>query len=196
MTESSQQYKDEEILTLSLKRPSVFGALVDRHQSAFLRTALKIVRQKEEAEDIVQETFTKIYLNAEKFKVVEGAQFKSWAYKILINTSFTHYKKMKKLREKTVYLDHGFYENLEDENVNSSGIEAGAEAKIIISKILPKVPAHLRDVLQKYYLEDRSQKDIAGEENVSVATVKMRLFRAKRELKKVIGDDQKLLCLV
>jgi RNA polymerase sigma-70 factor (ECF subfamily) len=194
MTESSQQYKDEEILALSLKRPSVFGALVDRHQSAFLRTALKIVRQKEEAEDIVQETFTKIYLNAEKFKVVEGAQFKSWAYKILINTSFTHYKKLKRLRETTVYMDHGFYENLKDENIN--GVEAGAEAKIIISKILPKIPAHLRGVLQKYYLEDRSQKDIAGEENVSVATVKMRLFRAKRELKKAIGNDQKLLCLV
>lgn len=194
MTEASQQYKDEDILALSLQKPSVFGALIDRHQGAFLRTALKIVRQKEEAEDIVQETFTKIYLNAGKFRKVEGAQFKSWAYKILINTSFTHYKKMKRLRETTVYADHGFYENLEDESAN--GIAAGADAKMIISKILPKVPAHLRGVLQKYYLEDRSQKDIAGEENISVATVKMRLFRAKRELKKAIGDDQKLLCFI
>jgi RNA polymerase sigma-70 factor (ECF subfamily) len=194
MTETGRQYKDEDILALSLRKPSVFSVLFDRYQDAFMRTALKIVRQREEAEDIVQETFTKIYLNAGKFKTMEGARFKSWAYKILINTSFTHYKKLKKIRNSTVYADNILYENLEDENMNN--LEASTDAKIIVSQILPQVPAHLQGVLQKYYLEDKSQKDIAGEENVSVATVKMRLFRAKRELKKMLGDEQKMLCLM
>jgi DNA-directed RNA polymerase specialized sigma24 family protein len=44
---------------------------------------------QEEAEDIVQEAFTKIYINAAKFKKQEGAQFSSWGYRILINTALT-----------------------------------------------------------------------------------------------------------
>ena len=80
--------KDEEILAASLEKPAFFKILVDRYQEAFLRKALSILRRQEDAEDIVQETFVKIYFNGKKFKKMEGIEFKSWAYKILINTSF------------------------------------------------------------------------------------------------------------
>lgn len=179
-----KKLKDEEILALSIRKPSAFGLLVDRYQKPFFRAAAKIVGHKEEAEDIVQEAFTKIYLNAKRFKEVEGASFKSWAYKIVINTSLTHYKKVKRARE-TVSYDHpDFYEGLADENARDIGDDI--DAKILVSKTLPKMPNRFQGVLQKYYLEDKSQKDIANEENVSVATVKMRLFRAKREFKKAL----------
>lgn len=182
--EREKTYKDEEILAASMERPSAFGLLVDRYQKAFLRTAFGIVKNKEEAEDIVQEAFTKVYLNAKKFKEVEGASFKSWAYKILINTSFTHYKKTKRARTEVSYDNPDYYEEFSD--VNARDINEDIDMRILISKILPKMPLHLREVMQKYYLEDKSQKDIAGEENVSVATVKMRLFRAKKEFKKIL----------
>lgn len=182
-----EKIKDEDILALSLQRPSAFGVLIDRYQKPFFRAAAKIVGHKEEAEDIVQEAFTKIYLNAKRFKEVDGASFKSWAYKIVINTSLTHYKKVKRTREMVGYGHPDFYEELADENARDIGDDI--DAKILVSKTLPKMPEHFRGVLQKYYLEDKSQKNIAEEENVSVATVKMRLFRAKREFKKS-------LCLV
>jgi len=81
---------DEELLALSIKKPEVFGILLDRYQNAFLRKSQSVVFSREEAEDIVQETFTKIYTNAHRFEVVPGASFKSWGYRILLNTSFTH----------------------------------------------------------------------------------------------------------
>jgi RNA polymerase sigma-70 factor (ECF subfamily) len=180
----NKTHKDEEILAISIERPSVFGLLVDRYEKAFLSTATGIVKNREEAEDIVQEAFTKVYLNAKKFKEVEGASFKSWAYKILINTSFTHYKKTKRAMTTASYDNPEFYGELADEGARD--INEDIDMRILVSKTLPKMPQHLQVVMQKYYLEDKSQKDIASEENVSVATVKMRLFRAKKEFKKLL----------
>lgn len=180
--ENQEKYKDEEILAISLERPSVFEVLVDRYQRDFFKTALKIINQKEEAEDIIQESFTKIYLNAQKFKEVEGASFKSWAYKIVINTALTHYKKIKKTREKIKLIDPNIYNELPDSGAKD--LELEIDAQIAISETLAKIPSHLNGVLKKYYLEDKSQKEIAEEENVSVATIKMRIFRAKKAFKR------------
>ena len=84
-----------------------------------------------------------------------------------------------------------FYESMADDSVRD--IEAETDVKILVEKILPKMPKHLHSVLKKYYLEDKSQKDIAEEEKVSVATIKMRLFRAKKVFRKII-DENKNLC--
>lgn len=185
-------YKDEEVLAFSLTKPSVFEMLVDRYQNDFLRTAFKIVKSKEEAEDIVQESFIKIYLNAKKFRNIEGASFRSWAYKIVLNTSFNHYKKLKRIRESIKYVDSTFYEGVAD--VKNNDFEIEANMKDCIGQILPKLPSHLQGVLKKYYLEDKSQKEIAQEEGVSTVAVKMRLFRAKRLFKKIIEENKNLLC--
>src|SRR3990167_5396737 len=96
MTFLENNSKDEEILAASLEKPALFRILVDRYQDAFVRKALGIVRQKEEAEDIVQETFVKIYFNGQKFKKYDGIEFKSWAYKILVNTAISRYRKISK----------------------------------------------------------------------------------------------------
>ena len=88
--------KDEEILAASLEKPALFRILVARYQEAFIRKALGILRQREEAEDIVQETFVKIYFNGKKFKKMEDVEFKSWAYKILVNTAISRYRKISK----------------------------------------------------------------------------------------------------
>jgi RNA polymerase sigma-70 factor (ECF subfamily) len=183
-------YKDEEVLALSLAKPSVFEMLVDRYQNDFLRAAFKIVKSKEEAEDIVQESFTKIYLNAGKFRNIEGANFRSWAYKIVLNTSFNHYKKLKRIRESVTSVGQDFYDGIAD--VKKGDFEMEADMKACVSQVLPQLPFHLQNVLKKYYLEDKSQKQIAKEEGVSTVSIKMRLFRAKRMFKKIIEQNNQL----
>lgn len=184
--------KDEEALVLSLTKPSVFEMLVDRYQNDFLRAAFRVVKSKEEAEDIVQESFTKIYLNAQKFRNIEGASFRSWAYKIVLNTSFNHYKKLKRTRELVISVDQDFYDGIAD--VKNNDFEIEADMKACINQALPRLPVHLQGVLKKYYLDDKSQKQIAEEEGVSITSIKMRLFRAKRLFKKIIEENQNLLC--
>lgn len=188
-----QTSSDEEILFTSVKSPSVFAVLVDRYQGSFLRTAMKIVRSKEDAEDVVQETFVKIYRNAGGFRKMEGASFKSWAYKILSNTAFNHYKKIKKNFERSEQFNPVFHD-VPVGGAEGSGfrwaLESGLDYKHIVIKVLLKLPEHLSGVLKKYYLEDKSHRNIAGEEGVSVATVKMRLFRARKEFRKAAGSEK------
>lgn len=187
MADGLEKRKDEEILVLSVKNPGLFGILVDRHQKAFLRAANKIVNHSEESEDVVQEAFVKIYRHADRFEEREGASFKSWAYKIVINTALTHYKKLKIIQKSEEYADYNFYGDVIENNT-----EMEIDMKIMVSKILKDMPVQLRAVLKKYYLEDKSQKDIALEENISVTAVKMRLFRAKKFLKKLLEINKNL----
>lgn len=181
-------YKDEEVLAKSLRNPLLFGVLVDKYQDAFIRAAYKVVNHRQEAEDIVQETFTKIYSNASRFEKREGSSFKSWAYKILLNTSFVHYRKIKRMRESIIYVDASFYDFVSD-NTTAKDYELATETKVMVAEIMNNMPQHLKRILKMYYLEDKSQKSIADQEKVSVATVKMRLFRAKKYFKKILEGN-------
>ncbi len=174
---------DEEVLKQSFKDPSKFKVLVDRYQTPFLRKAMTVVRDQEEAEDIVQNTFVKIYKYGQNFKKEAGIEFKSWAYKILMNTSFTHYQDVKKKHNNVEYLDPVLYEEKLDEN--SVDLAAISDAKATVKAVIVKMPEHLAKVLKLYYLEDKSYKDICAIEKITITTLKMRLFRAKRLFQKL-----------
>ena len=181
---------DDELLKLSLEDPSYFGHLIARYQEAFMRAAVSITRSREEAEDILQEAFTKIYLNGSRFKKEPGASFKSWAYKIVINTSFMHYQKLKKTTGNVSYLDPVLYD---DEAVTGEIMDFASlvDHKEIVGATIAKMPEHLGRLLRMYYIEDKSYKDIASAEKISTTTLKMRLFRAKKLFKKLMGSDIK-----
>ena len=174
--------KDEELLALSVNQPKLFSMIVDRYEEAFLRKALRIIHKKEESEDIVQEAFTRIYMNAKRFTPQEGATFKSWAYKILLNVTFTHYKKLKKGVMNTVELDPEFYEVLPDMQSNDHEKETMRD---YVASILSRIPDNLSVVLKRYFIDGVPQKEIAAEEGVSVGAIKTRICRAKKEFKKI-----------
>lgn len=187
MVSYDDQSPDEEILRLALKDPSCFAILMERYQTPFLRKALSVVRSKEEAEDIVQETFVKIYRYAHKFKKKMDVEFKSWAYKILMNTSFTHYQKLKRTSGNTEYLDPLLYEDKFEEDMEFASIH---DARLAVESVVKNMPEHLARVLKLYYLEDKSYADICGVEKISIPTLKMRLFRAKRLFKKLSVETE------
>lgn len=174
--------KDEEVLRLSLQEPALFQILVERYHQPLFRAAYKVVRGKEESEDIVQETFVKIYKNADKFQKLEGIEFKSWAYKVTINTAITHYRKLK--RGEFLSEDPAIYAPPEEEHFDTKFSNV-VDAKAVVAAVLEKMPAHLRSVLYRYYMEDKSYDTIAKEENISIPTLKMRLFRAKKLFRKI-----------
>ena len=185
------EMKDEEVLRASLDEPAIFEILVQRYQEPLLRAAMRVVRGREEAQDIVQEAFVKMYKNSGKFQKMDGIEFKSWAYKITINTAITHYRKLK--RGEFLAEDPSIFEApKEDREVFDTRFSLAADAKTTVSEVLTKLPEHLRSVLGRYYLQDQSYKTIAEEENISIPTLKMRLFRAKKLFKKLLDDDNSL----
>ena len=180
---SHEDLSDEDILRISLKNPEVFKTLLDRYQKLFLRKASSIILSKVDAEDIVQETFTKIYLNAGEFKKQEGASFKSWGYKILINTSLSHYARLKKTRGYLQRLEETIYRTIEDPETKDA--LAKKEMTDYIARIMTELPKSLSRVLHLHILEGVPQKEIADIENISTGAVKTRIYRAKKEFRKI-----------
>ncbi|MCC7500796.1 sigma-70 family RNA polymerase sigma factor [Candidatus Nomurabacteria bacterium] len=173
---------DEEVLALSVEHPSLFAILVRKYEEPFLRKAMSIVREREGAEDIVQEAFTKIYLNARKFQKQEGASFSSWGYRILINTALTHYAKRKRRGEMTVELDDEIWALIPDKNLRQFERK---ELEDVVASVLTRMPETLAKALSGFFLEGKSQEEIAQEENMSVGAIKTRVHRAKQEFKKI-----------
>lgn len=189
--DAGQTLTDEEVLFRSRGEPWLFSLLLERHQDAFLRKALSILHSSLDAEEVVQDAFTKIYLNMDKFEVREGAKFTSWAYTIVINTALTRYMKRKRLGERVVQLDPE-YEQMVGDNVEQN---IKKESEDEVARILEKIPGHFAAVLRLHYLERWSHKDIAKHLGTSVAAVKTRIHRAKgvfkKEYESVLGTGAK-----
>ncbi len=177
--------KDEEILFASIEKPALFRIIMSRYEKPFLRKAMGVVRQKEDAEDVVQDAFTKIYFHAAKFKKRPGIEFKSWAYKILVNAAINKYHYLKK-RWASEFSDEIAYGETLASNEN---LALATEAKIIVENAISRLPQQSQKLLTSYYLKDKSYKDIAGEENITVPALKMKLFRAKKLFKKATNND-------
>ena len=173
---------DEEILALSLIKPSIFSTLVNRYQAAFLRKARKIIGE-ENAADAVQDTFVKIYLNVKRFKKIDGASFKSWAYKILLNTCFTYAAKIGKEKKVVTNLEPEIAENIPDAASRwHEKLISGNE----VASILEKMSGILRQTLEDFFLKEKSQREIALERGITVGVVRTRLHRAKKKFEQFL----------
>src|SRR3989338_4182867 len=131
---------DEELLARSVESPSAFEVLLSRYQKTFLERAEYIVKSRDEAEDVVQEAFIRIYRFAPKFRGEEGT-FRAWSLTILMNVARTHYRKGARTRQVITPLEPEHYESLPD----ASAKEA-VYAKDEITRILGKVPEETANI--------------------------------------------------
>ncbi len=188
-TDNTKELSDEEILARSQREPWIYAVLLERYQEAFMRKARSIVRNELDAEEVVQDAFTKIYIYADKFEPREGAKFSSWAYRILMNTAFTRYQKKVKEGQRVVNIDPEF-EQMLGERSGHTGFEEKRDA---IDRVLSRLPGHFVYVLKLHYLEHWSHADIADETGETVGTIKARIHRAKDAFRKEADDDIALL---
>lgn len=183
---------DEDILKKSVRNPALFSLLIDKYQLPFTRKALGIVHSQEEAEDITQEAFTKIYLNAKKFKKQPGVEFKSWAWRILVNTALTHYRKVKKTFGDLSYLDElsvGDDEDIESKlNIATENLIDKDDRVGVITDAMETLPVEAASLLKAHYIEDRPYEEIAKKHGLSIGALKMKLFRARKVLKDIVRE--------
>ncbi|MDO8523419.1 MAG: RNA polymerase sigma factor [bacterium] len=188
-----KEMPDEDILKKSVRNPALFSLLIDKYQLPFTRKALGIVHSQEEAEDITQEAFTKIYLNAKKFKKQPGVEFKSWAWRILVNTALTHYRKVKKGFGDVSYLDEllvGDDEDIESKlNIATENLIDKDNRVGVIKDAMEALPMEAALLLKSHYIEDRPYEEIAKKHGLSIGALKMKLFRARKVLKDIVGKE-------
>lgn len=185
-TGNARELSDEEIVLRCQAQPWLFGVLLDRYQDAFLRKAKTVLYNELDAEEVVQDAFTKIYLNAHTFTPQEGAKFSSWAYRILMNTAFTRYQKVVKEGQRFTSLDPES-EQFVGDITEHSGF---SETRDAVERVFGRLPQHFVLVLRLHYLERWSHKDIAAKTGETVGTVKARIHRAKAAFRSESGDGE------
>jgi RNA polymerase sigma-70 factor (ECF subfamily) len=186
----ASQWEDEEILNKSQSSPWLFAVLVERYEAPFLRKTRTIIHDPLDAEEVVQDTFTKIFVHAHRYEPQAGAKFSSWAYRILMNTAFTRYQKLIKNNERFASMDPEYEQHYGEWNLHS-GFNLKQDG---IVRVLEKLPGHFAVVLQLHYLEHWSHQDIADKTGEKVGTIKARIHRAKEAFRKQSdGEESDLL---
>jgi RNA polymerase sigma-70 factor (ECF subfamily) len=180
------EMSDSEVLSRSLVEPEIFEIIVRRYQREFFRKAKRIARTDEDAEDIVQDTFVKIYRFGKSFKHQEGASFKSWGYKILTNTCYTHCTKQKRRDAFFTLADDDMldmYSNTADEREHMLDVD-------YVSSVINKIPKALGSILS-LALSGKTQEDIAKILGISVGAVRTRMHRARKAVDSYINYKEK-----
>ena len=185
-TKAVADWDDAKILAAVQTQPWLFMVLVERYQEPFLRKAKRIIYNPLDAEEVVQDAFTKIYVYAGKYEPQSGASFSSWAYRILMNTAFTRYQKLVKEGQRFTNIDPEF-EQFMGEQKEHSGFETTRDG---VERVLERLPQHFAYVLRLHYLERWPQEDIARETGEKVGTIKARIHRAKEAFRKEASDEE------
>ncbi|MBU5668316.1 RNA polymerase sigma factor [Peptoniphilus sp. MSJ-1] len=156
-----------------------FDELYEEYYLILFRTAYLILGNKEDSEDVLQDTFVSIYTNINRLK--NPSKLKSWIFTILKNTAYTKYKNRK--RE----FPDDEISNKVDVEINSN-LENEIAIKSDLKKCLMALGPKEREVIVLYYFNEFSIREIAKIQRTFEGTVKSRLYRARKKLKKEIDD--------
>ncbi|MCR4333780.1 MAG: RNA polymerase sigma factor [Patescibacteria group bacterium] len=184
--EDMDALSDAEVLARSQKDSKLFSILVERYEEALLRRARAILKSPEDAEEVVQDSFTKMYLYADKYHPQEGASFSSWMYTILNRVAYTKYRTKSIEWGRRAELEPEHYESLPD--ARAEFLEDLSIRDEVIAA-LSKLPETAAKILRLQFIEGKSQEEIAQAENLSVPAVKTRIHRAKKLFKRAYEEQ-------
>ena len=185
-TEDVDAISDAEVLARSQKEPNLFVILVRRYETPLLRRARRILSSPEDAEEVVQDAFTKMYLYADKYHAQEGASFSSWAYTILNRVAYTKYKAKNIEKGKRAELLPEHYESLPD--ARAEFLEDLSVRDEVLAA-LAKLPETATKILRLQFIDGKSQEEIAASEQLSIPAVKTRVHRAKKLFKQKYDEQ-------
>ncbi len=180
---------DEELVTrckAELPRDTrSYEQLVQRHMNRVYSIVYRVVNNKEEAEDITQEVFVKVFNGLKKFD--QKSTFSTWVFRIATNSALDAFDKMKKQSKNTSLVNT---HSAEEEAVDALTLQAsptlGPEEKAVqselrecIHRVLKNLDLEHRRVLLLRDFEDLSYDEIAEVMQAKLSAVKMRIHRAR-----------------
>lgn len=163
-----------------------FEPLVKKYQPRIFATARRYARRESEVEDIVQEIFVKAYHKLSSFR--GEAPFEHWLMRLAVRTCYDFLRAHQRNREvafsdvaadDTLWLE----QFVADPSVKT---QSAAAAREIVEKVLAKLSPPARLVITLLEIEERSVKEISQLTGWSVPLVKVRAFRARAEMRKIL----------
>jgi RNA polymerase sigma-70 factor (ECF subfamily) len=166
-----------------------FRSIFHFYEQKVFSTAYFIMKDRQHAEDVVQEAFLKVYLKVHKLE--NNKVFEIWLYKITVNACSSFFRKLNKFNTTSI-----------DENIMVEEFPIGGKFSlpdnILIRKefqekvmeVVYALPVKHRTVITLYYYNNMSIKEISNIVGCSEGTVKSRLFYGKKELKKALDLEE------
>jgi RNA polymerase sigma-70 factor, ECF subfamily len=184
-------YKNTEEAALVRRAQSAdqmaFREIVERYQSKVFSIIYGILRNHNDAEDIAQQVFTKVYFSIKNFDF--RSSLLTWIYKITVNECYDYLRK-KKVR-KLVYEsdfteeDAVRMENSEPARDQRQPVDVSLAQRDLVLKLLSKLPEEERNLLLLKEVEGHSVEELAEMTGINENTIKVKLFRARQKLLKV-----------
>ena len=182
--------QQELIVQLQQGDGQAFKKLVDEWQDMVYNTALGIVQNADDADDITQDVFIQVYQSVSSFK--GESKFSTWLYRIVITKSLDHLKKKK--RKKRFGFMQSLFGNNSDEEIhpeefNHPGVlMENKERAAELFKALQQLPDKQRIAFTLHRLEAQRHQDIAAVMGLSVTAVESLIARAKGNLRQILKD--------
>ena len=165
---------------------SAFKFIVDNYKDMVYNTALSIVQQPEDAEDVTQEVFVQVYQSVEGFK--RESKFSTWLYRITLSKAMDHERRKKRKKRfafvKTLFgEDNEVIVNLSDFNHPGVTLDNKEKAAVLF-KAMQTLPENQRTAFALNKVEGLSYQEISEVMNTTVSAVESLLHRAKTNLRK------------
>jgi RNA polymerase sigma-70 factor (ECF subfamily) len=177
---------DQELVKQALLSPESFALVIKKYEQPLLRYILRLgLTNIEDARDVLQEAFIKIYVNLNDYD--DNLKFSSWVYRIVHNETMGFFRK-KKVRPNIAIGNNdetAFLDNIRDD----IDIAGDIDKKILSTKVdfvISKIDKKYREPLMLKFLEDKSYEEISDILQVPLGTVATLISRGKQKLKKEI----------
>lgn len=157
---------------------SAFAALVNKHKTMTYNIALRITKNREDAEEVAQDAFVKVYHSLPLFK--GNSKFTTWLFKIVYNMALTRIRK-KSLISGSID-EENFIETASDTVFEAVNRISEKEQKRHLSEAIATLDELEQLLITLYYMEDLSTEEIAEITDLSVSNIKVKLFRSRKKL--------------
>jgi len=160
---------------------NAFSYIVEKYQDIVFSIALKVLRNRDDAEEMAQESFIKAYKSIHSFK--GNAKFSTWLYRITYNTCISEIRKRKMHFSSTEEIEI----RDETQEINMDGIPEENRAKAI-KEAMNQLPEDEYTLILLYYFEEQSVEQISKVTGLSESNTKVKLFRARKKLYTILND--------
>ena len=169
-----------------------YKELVDKYERALYFHILKMVKDREQVEDLVQEAFVKAFDNLNTYST--NYAFSTWLYRIATNNTIDYLRK-KKLKtlsiDKPMKTKDGEMEmQLPDESASTDRDIIKKQRKKIVQNAIEDLPEKYRKVIELRHMEEKTYKEISDILDKPLGTVKAHIFRARELLYKALKDKR------
>ncbi len=190
-----QKLSDQEILNSYLSgNESALTFLIERHRKRVNNYIYMMVRDREVADDIFQETFIKVVRFLGERRYTENGKFLSWVLRIAHNQVIDHFRQ-KKQRQQVTESEAG-YDILNSKRFSDSTVEdklVSAQIELDVRKLVDFLPDEQKDVVMMRYYMNMSFKEIAEQTDVSINTALGRMRYALINLRKLMQEKKVVL---